>query len=194
MIKKILFVAMMFGLTLAGISPVLAVDDPEDIGGSSNIECPVGLVSGMTLDDEFGVGTREITHCLKRRHKVKLLIQANKYCGKEVGGACVRPYALLNINNVIKDYETTNGMVQGQDYEIAVVVHSSGGRLLLNGNPYASYVEEQLEQGVKFYFCQNTARGMNVTTDQLIPSVEYVTAGISALADFQSNGWTYVQP
>jgi intracellular sulfur oxidation DsrE/DsrF family protein len=51
-----------------------------------------------------------------------------------------------------------------------------------------------MADGVKFYFCQNTARSMKVSTDQLIPGVEYVTAGISALADFQSNGWTNVQP
>lgn len=202
MIKKALFLSIMLGLTLAGISPVLAGNGHEK--GNSNIECPVDLVNGMTLDDEFGDGTSELTHCLKLRHKVKLLIQANKYCGKtDALGKCKRPYALHNINNVIKDYEFTNGMVLGQDYEIAVVVHSAGGVLLLDpdgshpkaaANQYSGYVEDQLDKGVKFYFCQNTARGMGVKTDQLIPGVEYVTAGISALADFQSRGWTYVQP
>lgn len=210
MIKKTLFLSMMFGLTLAVTSPVLAND--------SNTECPVDLLTDKygnqkTLNEEFGPGTSELTHCLKRRHKVKLLIQANKYCGKEGENGCARPYALHNIKNVINDYKITNGMVQGQDYEIAVVVHSGGGVLLLDPkaidpatdlpdpHPKAAsdkfderYVKPLLEQGVKFYFCQNTARGMGVQTHQLIPGVEYVTAGISALADFQSNGWTYVQP
>lgn len=171
-----------------------------DKGG--NNECPVGLVSGMTLDDEFGPGTSEITHCLQRRHKVKLLVQANNFCGNS---ACTRPYALHNIVNVIDDYETTNGMVRGRDYEIAVIVHSGGGLLMLDpaaaspharaaDNIFADNVKELLADGVKFYFCQNTVRGMGVQTNQIIPGVEYVTAGISAIADFQSRGWTYVQP
>ena len=96
-------------------------------------------------------------------------------------------------------------MVRGRYYEIAAIVHSGGGKLLLDplaaaphsqafSNQFADKVEELMADGVKFYFCQNTARSMKVSTDQLIPGVEYVTAGISALADFQSNGWTNVQP
>jgi len=185
------------------------------IGGAAaapggNNECPVGVLEGSpgtpdtTLDLEFGPGSAEITHCLKRRHKVKLVVQVNQYCGKtDENGVCTRPYALHNIDNVIKDYEVTNGMVQGRDYEIAAIVHSGGGTLLLDpdgghpnavNNQFAQDVMDLMDAGVKFYFCQNTARSMHVTTDQLIPGVEYVTAGISALADFQSDGWTYVQP
>ena len=173
-------------------------------GKGGNKECPVDLVNGLTLNQEFGEGSAEITHCLKRRHKVKLVVQVNQYCARtDADGVCIRPYALNNIVNVINDYEVTNGMIQGRDYEIAAIVHSSGGTLLLDplgghpnaeNNQFAQNVEELMDAGVKFYFCQNTARGMHVTTPQLIPGVEYVTAGISALADFQSNGWTYVQP
>ena len=180
--------------------------------GGGNNECPVDVLEGSpgtpdtTLDLEFGPYSAEITHCLKRRHKVKLVVQVNQYCARtDTNGVCTRPYALHNIDNVINDYEVTNGMVQGQDYEIAAIVHSGGGTLLLDpnastphpnagNNQFAQNVKDLMEAGVKFYFCQNTARGMHVTTDQLIPGVEYVTAGISALADFQSNGWTYVQP
>ena len=38
--------------------------------GGGNNECPVGLVSGQTLDDEFGSGTSDLTKCLDRRHNV----------------------------------------------------------------------------------------------------------------------------
>jgi intracellular sulfur oxidation DsrE/DsrF family protein len=166
------------------------------------------LVSALFLIlSANGAGTSELTHCLKRRHKVKLLIQANNYCARTdaVTGECTRPYALHNIENVIKDYEITNGMVQGRDYEIAVIVHSSGGLLMLDpnaayphpkaaANQFAQTVKDLMAKGVKFYFCMNTARGMHVQTNQVIPGVEYVTAGLTALADFQSKGWTYVQP
>ena len=66
-----------------------------------------------------------------------------------------------------------------------------------------------MARGEKFYFCQNTTRGfmrngtlptVAETTDmtgakgQLIDGVEYVTAGVTAIADFQSQGYKYVQP
>ncbi len=126
-----------------------------------------------------------------------------------------RSYAFGNINNMIKDYEITHGMVVGKDYEIAAVVHSGGGYLLVkdesydgNGvmqtgrNKFESEVKNLMDRGVKFYFCQNTTRGFigNGTlpagnaTAQLIDGVEYVTAGVTSIAEFQSRGYRYVQP
>jgi len=59
-----------------------------------------------------------------------------------------------------------------------------------------------IADGVKFYFCQNTIRGMapkmGLTSAQLVskilPGVEYVTAGLTAVADFQKEGYLYIQP
>jgi intracellular sulfur oxidation DsrE/DsrF family protein len=114
---------------------------------------------------------------------------------------------------MIKDYEITYGMVPGRDYEIAAVVHSGGGYLLLkdggengkggtNSNKFEPEVKNLMDRGVKFYFCQNTTRGFvgNGTlpagnaTAQLIDGVEYVTAGVTAISEFQSRGYRYVQP
>jgi len=100
------------------------------------------------------------------------------------------------IQNVINDYEITNGMEQDKDYEIAAIVHSGGGFQLLNDesiNQFKDTVEGLMDAGVKFHFCQNTTRGFmriraltpGAATAGIIPGVEYVTAGISALADFQ---------
>jgi len=168
---------------------------------SSNIACPSALVpaaKGQDLNTEFGEGTSAITKCLDTRHNVKLVVQINQ----------TPPYALHNIQNVIDDYKYTNGMVPGRDYEIAAIVHSAGGMTVVqdgtNGysNPGDAQVRSLIAQGVKFYFCMNTTRGFiskgiltaGHATEQLIPGVQYVTAGISALADFQANGWKYVQP
>ena len=67
-------------------------------------------------------------------------------------------------------------------------------------------------QGVKFYFCQNTTRaylcqpGTAITslpkylltgvaaTDQMIDGMEYTTAGLTSIADFQAQGYQYIQP
>ena len=204
----------------------------EDAGGASNNECPVGLVNGMTLDDEFGSGTSDLTRCLDRRHNMKVVMQINKPCrdswvndANEVKNNVAnckrgdgeldfgRSYALGNINNMIKDYEITYGMVPGRDYEIAAVVHSGGGYLLLkdggvngkggtNSNKFEPEVKDLMDRGVKFYFCQNTTRGFirNGTlpagnaTAQLIDGVEYVTAGVTSISEFQQRGYEYVQP
>lgn len=153
-----------------------------------------------------GTSASALTRCLKRRHKVKLLIQDNAFCRDAVpNNACTRPYALGNIRNIIADYEVTHGMKVGRDYEIAVVVHGPGGFHLLNDpgrNQFAGFVKSLMNDGVAFYFCQNTARAFigNGTltagnaTAELIPGVKYTTAGLTAIADFQSSGYTYVQP
>ena len=170
-------------------------------GRGGNNACPVDLVPAANyqdLDTEFGPGSSEITKCLDKRHKVKLVVQINQ----------APPYALHNIQNVIDDYEYTNGMVPGRDYEIAVIVHSAGGMTVVQDdpdgyrNPGDATVRSLIAQGVQFYFCQNTTRGYmdkgiltpGNATAELIPGVQYVSAGISALADFQSRGWQYVQP
>jgi intracellular sulfur oxidation DsrE/DsrF family protein len=136
-----------------------------------------------------------------------------------------RAYALGNLRNMWKDLTITNGIAPEQ-IDIRVVVHSGGGYVLLkdtsydgNGNlvsgrnKFQSQVEELMDLGVSFYFCQNTTRGfmrngtlpdinnpdIDLTytggaTAQLIPRVEYVTAGVTAISDLQEQGYRYVQP
>jgi intracellular sulfur oxidation DsrE/DsrF family protein len=208
------------------------VSMPALAAGKGNTECPVGLVKDLTLDDEFGLGTSDITKCIKKRHRVKMVVQLNQY---ESGG---RAYGLGNIANIIDDYEITHGMVRGRDYEIVAVVHSGGGPLVLqNGltfhdsqsdkdvttaNKYQSDVEKLIVKGVWFLFCQNTTRaylsspkdangvfqparlpepseyvtadGATGATAMLIPGVEYTTAGLTSIADFQAQGYEYIQP
>ena len=191
--------------------------------GSSNNECPVGLVNDLTLDDEFGPGTADTTKCLDRRHNVKVVMQINQFCRDAVSNAdCAdnRAYALGNIRNMIKDYEVTHGMVAGKDYRIVAVVHSGGGWQMLkdegldgSGNPvtgrnkFEGQVKDLIAQGVDFYFCQNTTRGFirsnrlpdatetaGGATAELIEGVKYTTAGVTAIAEFQNRGYRYVQP
>jgi intracellular sulfur oxidation DsrE/DsrF family protein len=133
-----------------------------------------------------------------------------------------RAYALGNLRNMLKDLKITNGIAP-EDIDIRVVVHSGGGYVLLNDagfdgagnyiasgrNKFQSQVEDLMAEGVRFFFCQNTTRGFirNGTlpgpdlidstggaTAQLIPGVEYVTAGVTAISDLQEQGYRYVQP
>jgi len=76
-------------------------------------------------------------------------------------------------------------------------------------NQFQSQVEDLVKQGVRFLFCQNTTRGMigrgnlptvaesaggGGATEALIDGVEYTTAGVTAIADLQKQGYSYVQP
>jgi intracellular sulfur oxidation DsrE/DsrF family protein len=171
----------------------------DDNSENSNNACPVGLVSGLALDTEFGPGVAALTKCNDKRHNVKVVFQLNANAG------C---YGLGNITNVIDDYEITHGMVRGRDYQLAAIVHSAGGTMMVkngvNGfaNPCEAQVSALIAKGVKFYFCQNTTRAYlgngrltaGMVKEQVIDGVEYVTAGLGALGDFQSSGWKYVQP
>ena len=213
-IKQVCAVAIALFIAAFNANPVYA-DDHSHV---SNVACPVGLVKGLTLDEEFGAGTQELTKCNQVRHDVKLLIQINQYCGNS---ACTRAYALHNIYNVIADYEVTYGMKPGRDYEIVGIIHSGGGSLAVKDgttgdgvhvvqNAFEDDVKDLMNKGVKFYFCMNTVRGFQGAgrlpadaTSALVTSVDdngvthsvgYVTAGISALADFQARGYKYVQP
>lgn len=208
-------VASLLGLGFAG---------PATAGEGGNNACPVGLVNGMELDDEFGAGTDVRTRCLDRRHNVKVVMQINQYCRDAVPNAdCAdnRAYALGNIRNMIADYEITHGMEAGKDYEIVAVVHSGGGWQMLKDegldghgnavsgrNKFEQQVRDLIDAGVKFYFCQNTTRGFvrrgflpEVTeatpagaTGELIEGVEYTTAGVTSIAELQARGYSYVQP
>lgn len=186
------------------IQPVTSVLAGEQ--QSEGRDCPVDLVTGMSLDEEFGPGSSAITHCLQKRTRVKLLIQANDFCLDRVSNAeCKRPYALINLPKMIEDYEITHGMKMGRDFEIAVIAHTRGGPLMLKDetvNQFRSNVESLMKKGVKFYLCQNATRAMirngllpaRDATANIIDGVEYVTAGLTAVSDFQYQGYIYVQP
>ncbi len=166
----------------------------------NNKACPAGLVKGLTLDQEFGAGTQENTRCIERRHNLKLVVQINQL---NHYGSTTLPYALGNLDNIIADYDITYGLERGRDYEIVAVVTGPAGVMMLNNraatpnartNPFQAQVETLISKGVQFHLCQNTARTMSIKNDQLIPGVKFVTAGVSALADFQLKGYTYLQP
>lgn len=209
------------GTLMIGLFALPAFGDSGKFDKGGNNECPVGFVKNLSLDDEFGPGTQELTRCLKKRHQVKMVVQINQFCTNS-SSPCTSPYALGNIRNILDDYEITHGMTVGQDFEIAVVLHSPGGLMALkntsyNGagvlvsgrNPFEGQIKDLMARGVKFYFCQNTTRAYitngtlpNYMTDasghsatgQLIDGMEYTTAGLTSIADFQALGYQYIQP
>jgi len=131
-LKSIFLNLVLLTVTIGG----LGVTGLAYAAGGNN-ECPVGLVKGLSLNDEFGPGASDLTRCLDRRHNVKVVMQINQFCRDAVKNAdCTRAYALGNIQNMINDYEITHGMRRGVDYKIVAVVHSGGGGLVLKDEGY----------------------------------------------------------
>lgn len=154
----------------------------------------------ISIDQQFGDGSFAVTRCLANTHHVKVLYQINTECKNSV---CDAPFAVGNIVNHIKDFETTHGMTS-RDYEIVVIVHSAGWKLVLNNNalekhsadnPFQAAMEDLVSRpGVKVYFCQNTAHSKKVKLANMIDGIGFVTSGVSAIADLQEEGYRYVQP
>ncbi|MBE9516881.1 MAG: DsrE family protein [Proteobacteria bacterium] len=179
-----------------------AMADDKDKGRDA---CPVAspykTPAGDTVsyEDKFGAGTAELMNCLQERDDVRVVMQVNSFVdGKG------RPYGFRNLPKMINDYEIANGM-KSDDYEIAVIIHSGGYPFVLDPaaaaahpeaykNTFAHMVSGMMARGVKVYFCMNTAAAKNIKTDQLLSGVQYVTAGLTAIADFQEEGYKYVQP
>ena len=146
-------------LFLLSLSTIARADDDHS-NGHSNVACPVGLVSGMTLGDEFGADVAANTRRIVKRYNVRTMFGVNQLFAT---GSITSPYALGQIANVLNDYEVTDGMVNGKDFQIIAVVHGPGGKMLLNDdtvNPFKAQVEALMARGVTFYFCENTVRGL----------------------------------
>jgi len=187
--------AILIGFVGFGSNAAFADDDDDDA------KCPVGLISGLTLDEEFGDGAADVTRCLKKTRKVKTVFNIHRDCRGATDKTCTvndgtqtgKPYAVGNMRNALKDYEITHGMDR-DDYELVGVVYGAGANLILKGNRFEGAIAGLMADGVKFYFCQNTARAKGIQLEDMIEGVEFVTAGVTALADLQSKGYSQITP
>lgn len=156
--------------------------------------------NGISIEEKFGPGSMDATRCLTKVKKVKIIYQINKECKNS---KCLKAYAAGNIINHINDFEITHQM-NHDDYEIAVIIHSAGWKLVLDNssltkhaanNPFQTEIENLINMpSVKLYFCQNTANSKKVIFANMLHDIGFVTAGVSAISDFQTIGYKYVQP
>ncbi len=193
--KRIRFFAITAILGITSSNIAVAAPPGDSLTNQSIIEqpCPVGLVNGLTLDQEFGDGASAITRCLVRRKGVKIIFPILRDC-TDSAIPCTRPYALGSISNAIRDYEVTHGMKNAVDFHVVAVAYSSGYKLVLKGNPFEQDVIGLLNKGVDVYLCQNTARTNNIKVQDMIAGVKFVTDCHTSISDFQSQGYRIVVP
>jgi intracellular sulfur oxidation DsrE/DsrF family protein len=153
-----------------------------------------------SADAQFGAGSGPMTNCVAVRDGVKVVVALNSDVlnGKGIS------QQVNNVANMVGDYTGSYAMVANQNFKIVAIGYGAGARWLLNDtaymnkygttNPSAATVATLIGQGVKFYMCQNTMRGNNWKKDDLLPNVDMVTSGVTAVIDFQKRRYTYIAP
>ncbi len=151
-----------------------------------------------TIDAEFGPGTADKTRPLHHTRNVRFLFQVNQLYKDP---AQTQPFAVENLLNTLSDFQHHN--MAEQDYDLVAIVHAEGWPLILDNaaverhqtaNPFQEDIEDLLRRNIHVFFCLNTARKKNVRTSQVISGVKLVTSGVTAIADFQAEGYRYIQP
>ena len=179
---------------------VLSMMATANVAFASDGTCPADAQTAM--DQTFGYGTSAITHCLEHRHHIRVALSMSS---DVVNPKSKVNQTLTNAVNMSANYENMYGLSVGKDgYQIAVVGHFQGGKFLLNDdywmahfgtpNPSGNAVRALIAKGIQVIMCQNTMRGNQWVTADLIPGVTEVPAGVTALTDFGMDGWVVLTP
>lgn len=95
---------------------------------------------------------------------------------------------LHNVVNIQKFY--------GQDnVRVAVIAYSDGLHALYEkSSPVLDRIRSLLQYDVEFVACGNTLTATKRKSDELVPGVKVVTAGIPEIVERTLNGWVYIRP
>jgi len=174
MFRSTLLITSALFLAMSANQAMAHGDKANGYGG--NNACPVTSPYPLSYEDMFGVDVAETLNCNDRRHRVKIVMQVNKYCRDShdssgapitslgqcyandiaADGKMTRASALIKMTKMVEAFEVTHGM-NPDAYDMVAVVHSGGAALLKRGNPYEAHVKKLMASGVKFYLCLNTA-------------------------------------
>lgn len=92
---------------------------------------------------------------------------------------------IKNINHLLEALPGT---------EIELVCHSGGIQFILKTNSNDSLaIADFIKRGVKIVGCQNTLKGLNLSTADLHPSVGSVPSGVAEIVLKQEDNWTYLR-
>jgi len=94
-------------------------------------------------------------------------------------------------NNLIKNYG-------GPDViDIEIVTFGKGVRLLFAGSEHETRIASLVENGVRFYVCENTLDTIERKTGkrpEVSEHAEFVRAGVARILDMVARGYTLVRP
>lgn len=95
--------------------------------------------------------------------------------------------ALANARNVQSAFGARN-------VDIEIVAYGPGLRMLVLESPMSERVRELIAAGVRVVACENTMQVQKLSRDDMLPSLDYVRAGVVEVVLRQQQGYAYVRP
>jgi len=189
---------VLLGLAFSMMTTQLAFAKEDNASQCTN--AAIERANNLFGVSEYGIAASDLTTCIKHRNNLKAVVAWNS--------AIIHPsnngLQILNTRNLMNDWEQDYGMTSVQDYDVVVVAYGVGARWALSNvaynqkfgtdNPSIDIVQSLIERGAKIYMCQNSMKGNGWKVDDLIDGVHMVPAGVTALVDFQYQGYTYIAP
>jgi intracellular sulfur oxidation DsrE/DsrF family protein len=155
--------------------------------------------AAIEASEAYDPGSSTLLNCIGVRDEFKVVIAWNNNVqnGKifKTTGAVVSQQ-VVNVRNLTRDYLNNYGMVHGQEYKAVVVVFAGGVDWLKNTTDQTNQdmINSIMAQGIKIYACQNTMKSKGLILSDLLPGVEVVPAGVSAMVDFQNRKYITLTP
>ena len=78
--------------------------------------------------------------------------------------------------------------------ELEIVAYGPGISMLKIDSPVAVRIAEAVKSGVKVVACQNTMKAQKLIAADMLPTVDYVPAGVVELMKKQQEGYAYIRP
>ncbi len=190
-------------LAVSGLLLVVA----SSVNAGSKYDCPEAAKAAM--DASFGSTvdgklTSDITKCLTVREDIKVVVNVSS---NAINGKNGIVQQINNAKNLASNYEDMYGLSYGEGYKIAVVIHGSAAKFAqdtsvfdaksgtVNGNlPTVNTIKDLMSKGIHVYMCQNSMRANGIATADLIPGMEEVPSGVTAVTDFGMRRWVVLTP
>lgn len=182
--------------------PIGSVGAAQDSENNSSV-CTTTAIERANNNfgsDANGVPASEKTSCIKNRHNLKAIVAWNS----DNVHPSKNGLQVLNARNILNDWEESYQLKAGKDFDVVIVSYGKGARWAINDaaykekfgtdNPSTIIVKSLIERGAKLYMCQNSMKGNGWKTTDLIDGVNMVPSGVTAVIDFQYQGYKYIAP
>jgi uncharacterized protein len=97
-------------------------------------------------------------------------------------------------NLVLNNATAVQKNVGAKDIDVEVVVWGPGINMLKMESVVGNRVDELVEKGIKVVACETTMHDLQLTPQDMLPSIGYVPGGVIELMQRQQQGWAYVRP
>lgn len=94
---------------------------------------------------------------------------------------------LVNANNVQAELGKDNVVIE-------IVAYGAATDMLRIESEVGPRVDEAIQNGVRVVACELSMRGLNITTEDMLPRIHYTRSGVVYLMEKQEQGYAYIRP